>query len=273
MQDIDHGQSWCERDINGAPGTVLAGGWTYFENVVKHQVRFFLANIKWNHDNPSAPAPLEVLELLVKLVEARELFDTLPTGTVLHRVREVADGEQAPSRPTDFGPPPAGRSTQANRMNPPGISALYTSRTRDTCLQEIPIRSGYRRFVASLAVEHEIKLIDLTQIPAPPRLLAGAAPWTRHSLQFLDAFATMSAKPVARDDREHIEYVPTQVVSEFLMHAFRPKGVLGMKFGSTKRQDANVVLFVGPECIVADPPLSGWPSAKAILRLLNSEEA
>jgi hypothetical protein len=82
----------------------------------------------------------------------------------------------------------------------------------------------------------------------------------------------MIAQPVARDDRVHIDYVPTQVVSEFLMHAFNERGVTGMKFASAKAPGANVVLFSGPECIVTEPTPLDWRTSGVLLRLLEFQE-
>jgi hypothetical protein len=246
---------------------LLADGWTYFEQVVKHKARFFLSNVGRNEDNPSAPGPLHALNLLVKLVNEYRFFETLAPGTVLYRLRETADGEM-PSLASDFGPPPPEKATQSNRMTPPGISALYTSLDRVTCQQEVPARDRYRRFVGSLVSQREIKLIDLTRIPPPPPLLCGSDPRRRHGLQFLEAFAIMIAQPVARDDRVHIDYVPTQVVSEFLMHAFNESGVTGMKFSSAKASGgANAVVFAGPECMAP-----GWQRSAGLFTLSAWEE-
>jgi hypothetical protein len=272
VEEIDEGQAWCDRDINGKPGEMLADGWTYFELAVKHTARFFLSNVGRNDNNPSAPEPLHTLDLLVKFVEQHRLFDTMSSGTVLYRVRETAIDDDVPSRPRDFGPPPAERATQSNRMNPPGIAALYISLDRTTCLNEVPPRDGYRRFVGSLVSQRDIKLVDLTRIPHPPPLLCGHDPEERHSLQFLEAFGSMIAQPIARDDRVHLDYVPTQVVSEFLMHAFRKHGIVGINFASAKALGANVVLFSGPECIVAEPGAMHFRENEALFRLLESEE-
>src|SRR5262249_23506696 len=56
------------------------------------------------------------------------------------------------------------------------------------------------------------------------------------------------AKPIKKDDREHIEYVPTQVVTEFLRHEFRTEGghrVKGIIYQSARNGKGKCcVLFV-----------------------------
>ncbi|MCE5292392.1 MAG: RES domain-containing protein [Nocardiaceae bacterium] len=51
--------------------------------------------------------------------------------------------------------------------------------------------------------------------------------------------------PIVLDGREHIDYVPTQVFTEFLRYAF-PEPLDGMVFPSAQSDGRNVVLFDGP---------------------------
>lgn len=49
---------------------------------------------------------------------------------------------------------------------------------------------------------------------------------------FLDRFAHEVSKPVAPDALEHIEYVPTQIVTEYFRHAFERE--FGLRCSITK---------------------------------------
>ena len=46
----------------------------------------------------------------------------------------------------------------------------------------------------------------------------------RRALTFLHHVAEQMSQPVARDDRVHVDYVPTQIVTEFLRSRVRWQG-------------------------------------------------
>ena len=86
----------------------------------------------------------------------------------------------------------------------------------------------------------------------------------------------MSA-PIEHDDRVHIDYVPTQVVGEYLRHLFRGaegRPVDGIAWESAQRASGrNVVLFVRNElCLEPDEPAPAgfWDEGKLALRLASS---
>jgi len=88
-------------------------------------------------------------------------------------------------------------------------------------------------------------IIDLANMPNIPGFYSNASRRTILGLQFLYRFAEQIAKPVARDDRVHIEYIPTQILSEY----FREFGVSGQDIDGISYRSAtghggiNTVLF------------------------------
>jgi hypothetical protein len=271
--EIDEGESWCDSDVNGTPGEILAAGWDEFQTIVKHETRYFLSDHterSWN--NPSAEPPSHSLELAAKLFDQHKLFTTLPMGSLVYRVRDISTDEAVPSSPHEFGPPPLEHCVQSNRMNPPGISAMYVSLDPATSVAEVPAIAGRRRFVASFEVKQDVLLLDISNIPRPPPFLYDGDPNDRHMLEFLDAFSKMCALPVERANRVHVDYVPTQVVCEYLMRKFKDRDVKGIKFPSTKGSGDNVALFVRPDCIEEEPPRSAYGLKRSLFRLSHKEE-
>ncbi|AQA04016.1 hypothetical protein BVC93_18070 [Mycobacterium sp. MS1601] len=65
-------------------------------------------------------------------------------------------------------------------------------------------------------------------------------------LRFLQQFVSDVTLPVELDGREHIDYVATQVFTEYVRYAF-PTHVDGLMFPSTQGGGNNVVVFVGPD--------------------------
>ena len=65
-------------------------------------------------------------------------------------------------------------------------------------------------------------------------------------LVFLHGFVADIRKPVVLDGREHIEYVPTQIVTEYLRF-LAPANVDGLLFQSAQTFGVNCVIFSGAE--------------------------
>lgn len=74
---------------------------------------------------------------------------------------------------------------------------------------------------------------------------------------FLRGFAGELSRPVERDDAEHVECVPTQIVTEYLRYVFRDYGadpVDGLVFASAQTQGGRcIVLFADRDgCLEKD---------------------
>jgi hypothetical protein len=65
------------------------------------------------------------------------------------------------------------------------------------------------------------------------------------SIAFLRRFVEGLTLPVVLDGREHIEYVPTQVFTEYLRYSF-PALLDGLVFPSVQGPGCNCVIFCGP---------------------------
>ena len=68
----------------------------------------------------------------------------------------------------------------------------------------------------------------------------------KYKLEFLYEFRNDLIKPISRDGKEHIDYVPTQVISEFLKFEFSKRSknrVEGILYNSSKNNGTCLVLF------------------------------
>jgi RES domain len=75
----------------------------------------------------------------------------------------------------------------------------------------------------------------------------------RKLLIFLQTLGGEFSKPIERDDRVHIEYLPTQVVTEYLrgMKTKEDASVDGIRYGSARHEGgASLVLFCNPNNLV-----------------------
>lgn len=234
---------WCAYDWTQLElDESLEHSWRSFERKVKHRRRFFF------HGSDGRPgeagddrSPLqffrELQSLLVRLRRVKEL----PIGYALYRARERS-GRSRHTTPASLGPPPEEYATQANRMNPPGIPMFYGAETRALAIAEV---RNKRVSIGRFETTRPIHVVDLVDLPAVPGFFSEVSRPSRQYLSFLRAFSREIAKPVPRDDRVHVDYVPTQVFTEFLRDArFGNQNIDGIRYPSaTSEAGANVVLF------------------------------
>jgi hypothetical protein len=129
-------------------------------------------------------------------------------------------------------------------MNPSGISYTYASLEPETALAEVRAGGGEKCWVGEFATKVPLRIVDLS-------LTSGKKPSSifdpdydhEHRLLFpsLRAFAREISKEISADD-EGLDYVPTQVLTEFL----RSRGAHGVQYRSARSgQGMNVTLFCG----------------------------
>lgn len=255
---------WCEANpFSGSLSEQLTTGWDAFADLVKTKRRYFFREEKVE---PGSLSPEQLLRTISRFVDEQHLYKEVAAGTEFFRVRVVKSTDGPPSTPKDFGPPPAGKAFQSNRMNAPGIPVLYASSDELTALKE----TGRRKhaYVGRLMLTRAARLIDLSSIPVAPGVFAERRS-NREELIFLRDFAREIARPVVRDDRVHVEYVPTQVVTEFLRMTFA-KDIDGILYKSAQRRAGrNVAFFCGAEAMFDEesPESTGW------IRLVETRSA
>lgn len=243
---------------------VLANGWEAFAAMVKHETRFvFLLDPKMREDyGDDYIPPGRFLEELGRVVARFDLIRQLPVGTEFHRGRahqpslvvRLPDGLAAPRR---------NDAKFANRMSPVGIPMFYGATDLRTCLAELGRAPNETCCTCgTFLTARPVSVLDLTKLPAIPGPFSPPSDQKdeRASIQFLHEFAHDVSRPAERDDLSHIEYVPTQVVTEYFRRAFRTETgepVSGILYPSAK-QNGGVccVLFFDNEqtCGIR----SGW---------------
>jgi hypothetical protein len=95
-------------------------------------------------------------------------------------------------------------------------------------------------------------VLDLTEVPAVPSLFSPDR-HLRPTIGFLRAFLSDLSKPIKKDGREHTEYVPTQIVTEYFRHSFHKDAgppIRGILYPSSRaeRGTACVLFFAREEC-------------------------
>lgn len=212
--------------------------WRAFKYSVKHFARFF--DLEEDGDKKE-----DLLNILGELLH--EMDFTLERGTLLWRARpkEGELGATPQEIQKTMGPPPV-KISKHNRMSPAGMSYMYLSDKEGTCLAEIRPSGGEEIWVGEFEIKKDLKILDLTHIPWFGIKSIFEVDYDHDMLwakSFMDSFSAEISTPLAPSETP-IEYVPTQVFSEFI----RKKGYVGIKFNSSiKNGGVNYTLFIGPE--------------------------
>lgn len=241
---------WCERDPYGLrEPDQLRLSWSNFREFVMHRRRYFFRATDQLTRSPldEILKPDDLLARIARLVVELGLVVEVPAGTRIYRARfQPIDRQWASAE--QLGPPPPDRAKQ-NRMSPAGIVMFYGSDDPETAAEEAHDRPGHYA-IGEFELLRVARILDLAEIPPVPSLFDEAEAWRRPGLRFLHEFAKDIARPIIRDDRVHIEYVPTQVMTEF----FRSYSPLedhlldGIRYSSSRNSDGrSFALFATQE--------------------------
>jgi RES domain/HEPN/RES N-terminal domain 1 len=246
------------------PGEALQFGWEDLVETVKHRRRFFfvLAPNDRSGDGSGVPVPRggELLGELDRLIREHGLLCDLPASEHLFRVR-VHSVRKRYETAKDLGAPPPDRASQS-RMSPAGIPMLYATTDAATAIAEtLESRRTARKgmTLATFRPTETMRIVDFSRLPEIPSVFDPAedTPRVRHELGFLYGMRRDIGRPVTLDGREHIDYVPTQVVCEYLRDQLPSEigePVHGLAWESTRRAGSlNYVFFLDQErCVEVD---------------------
>lgn len=243
---------WCERNPYALREDYrYIQSWQEFCEYVKHERRyFFLQPQAGEHEREDGEllSPPRLLSFISETMAEYRLTSTIPTGSIIYRARQFAPGKM-PVLSLDFGPPPVERAIRSNRMSPAGIVMFYGSDEADTAVAEIDDNPILGIAVGTFRTLSDLRVVDLTRLPRPLRFFEPqpeTSEENRYVLSFLYNFGLSIAARVVPGDREHIDYVPTQVVTEWFRTTLlrnEPR-IDGILYRSAQRAGGtSVVLF------------------------------
>ncbi len=219
---LAHDHNYHRKRISGE---TYLDNWEAYSNRIKHEKRFF--------DQQRSES---LGRLLGK--PGDELARSLPSlhigaGTnvrQIYRARRVESADKVNQvferTEQELGPPPPTRAV-AGRMNPAGIPVFYGATTRETALAEVRPSVGSIVVTGLFRPTRKLRVLDLSKIGQSmsgsifsPTYLDRAA-----RCSFLEEFEDLIAKPIQPHD-EPIEYIPTQVVAEYVSDVLKFDGIL-----------------------------------------------
>jgi hypothetical protein len=212
---------WCERNpYSLREDELYISSWEQFCEYIKHERRYFFLQRKAGQtesDNDELLSPAKLLQFIGETVAEYGLIRTMPIESVIYRARQQKAGQQLKSS-LDFGPPPTEYAIRSNRMSPAGIVMFYGSSEEATAIAEIDDDPALGISVGKFNTLRELRILDLTRLPRPLGFFEpqpDSSTENRYVVSFLTSFGESLAARVEPGDREHIDYVPTQVVTEW----------------------------------------------------------
>lgn len=151
--------------------------------------------------------------------KTRRFVRQISSGDIVYRARSTKSNVKI-EKSADISAPPIERAIYANRMSPAGISFFYGALDKETAISEIYSNEMDNKdkvvHIGIFEALKDFKVYDLTHEPLFPGLFDMDVD-DRSTVLFLRSFRKQISMPVIKENTEHIEYVPTQILTEYLM--------------------------------------------------------
>ncbi|MFE6160622.1 HEPN-associated N-terminal domain-containing protein [Streptomyces sp. NPDC056486] len=244
---------WVRRHfIEPRRDQALLDGWERFSEQVKYRTRhvFWLAppHEKEAYLGGGEIPAADVLQALGDLIPDAGLVRELDPGQRLWRAR-AHQADEHPLSARELGTALPEQARRPNRMSPAGIPLFYGADSRQTAIDEVARHvagRGWRVTSAAFEITRPCTVIDFTRLAPVPTIFDTGRSHVRHALNFLHQFTERISADT--DGHEHLAYVPTQIVTEYLLKVFSAqRPVDGLVFTSSAAIDSGV-------CTVLDIP-------------------
>ncbi|MDR0909928.1 MAG: RES domain-containing protein [Spirochaetaceae bacterium] len=247
-------KQWCKRDFYGLDEAEESFyTWERFKNIIKYKSRFFFTNktYKSTDDFTKYKQPYKILERIYKTISSLKLYSNLTKGTLIYRARKGSHlSKEELSSPGPYN------CKYSNRFSPAGISMFYASDNANTCLNELSLTNNCS--IGTWEVQNDLEIYDFTHkfqffnnrysYNHFPSIFDETRRQYYHDYKFLLEILTDMSKKIIKNDEENIEYVPTQIVTEYL-HIRNPKRY-GLGYYSAINGQRNYCLFFDKkECL------------------------
>lgn len=131
-------------------------------------------------------------------------------------------------------------------MSPAGIPKFYGAMDIETAIREVANDSDNNNVTWSqFELTADLLVVDFTRLPEEPSMFDPELGSQQRQIRFLRLFADQLSERI-QPEREQIDYVPTQIVTEYLLHVPNAGGrIRGLIYRSS---------LTGSECVVLDVP-------------------
>jgi hypothetical protein len=207
--------SWCNIDPYLQPEhQKLSYSWKEFCRIVKHKNRYSFFPIK---------SISKILDDIAHGVNSLELIKKIDINTKIYRCRQHRSDEFSITF-SELTSPPIKYCYFSNRMSPAGVSMFYGAFDYDTSKIEVIDKTqlSEKQFLTmgEFRVKEELSIIDFSTLPKVPSIFSSVKRDEYYKILFFHMFVSDLSKNIERDNKIHIEYVPTQVLTEYFRYVF-----------------------------------------------------
>jgi hypothetical protein len=231
---------------------IFEKSWNQFKLLVKRKSRFVFSQIKRDTSGmdhwEEQIDPHSILQWIHSMVSEFNLISELPKDANLYRVR--AESDQYFSGLDELGTAPTRTAKYANRMSPAGIPMFYASDHEETAIAEVWNKKiGVKLSIGKFRTKQPCQILDLCNLPPVPSIFKENVTLDQiNALSFLHQFTKDISKPVIKSQTEHIDYVPTQIMTEYFRYIYRTPdkhSLMGIRYPSAHTGKPCYVMFWG----------------------------
>ncbi len=243
-------QSWTRKEFYGpSESDILEDMWTTFCSLVKFKVRYLFTDIEERGESESfAYRPYSILKSLGDYIIGLQLIKEFPERRglfeeplLIYRARQHKIKSEV-KLAKDIGPPTS-KYAQSNRFSPEGIPMFYGAENRETAIAEIINFESKDKYISVGQFKHNrvLNLVDLRSIPAIGFFNTERLEYIEPAL-FLREFLKSITKKNSPDSKDRIEYIPSQIVTEYIRFSLPQqagKRIDGIIYKSTRCPDKD----------------------------------
>ena len=217
--------------------------WKYFKEIIKHKSRYLFSS----GYNDKAKT-FHILQEVGKVISELKIIRHIPKGTKLFRCRQHAFKTRICNF-QEICSPPSQKVIYPNRFSPSGISMFYSAFDIETAILETISREDKSKkyiTIAEFETLSDTTVVDFSKLPKAHSIFGVKSKKKYYLKLFLYSFVRDITKGVIKDGEEHTEYVPTQVVTEFLRYPFnknRKNKISGIIYPSSQNSGYKSSVF------------------------------
>ena len=246
--------AWSEPDMYyDTERDELMYQWSFFKDLIKHKSRYLFQQ---NQSSNKSQNAFTILKEVGQITKSLNLIKKIEKGTIIYRCRQHHSSKVV-SEKEKLVAPPEEYAIYPNRFSPSGISMLYSAFDPATAILETISREDKKKdsiTISKFKLKKEIYVVDFNRLPKLPSIFDYKKVKTHYLIRFLYDLVRDFTQEIKKDGKEHIEYVPTQVVTEYFRYPFnknRQNIIEGIVYPSSKNnsESSSVIFWNNEECL------------------------
>ncbi len=246
--------AWSEPDMYyDTERDELMYQWSFLKSLIKHKSRYLFQQ---NQSSNKSQNAFTILKEVGQITKSLNLIKKIEKGTIIYRCRQHHSSKVV-SEKEKLVAPPDEYAIYPNRFSPSGISMLYSAFDPATAFLETISREDKKKdsiTISKFKLKKEIYVVDFNRLPKLPSIFDYKKVKTHYLIRFLYDLVRDFTQDIKKDGKEHIEYVPTQVVTEYFRYPFnknRKNIIEGIVYPSSKNksESSSVIFWNNEECL------------------------